>query len=87
MKLRFLGGAGTVTGSRYPVSDEERRLLVDCGRYQGVKTLRPTAIKATEIFCHFHKEHRLNPAQCQSIDEHTVYVRKVEDSIKLDAVR
>jgi metallo-beta-lactamase family protein len=47
----------------------------------------PMAIKATEIFCHFHKEHRLNPAQCQSIDEHTVYVRKVEDSIKLDAVR
>ncbi|PFG09481.1 MBL fold metallo-hydrolase RNA specificity domain-containing protein [Marinobacter sp. LV10MA510-1] len=47
----------------------------------------PMAIKATEIFCHFHKEHRLNPAQCRGIDEHTVYVRKVEDSIKLDAVR
>jgi metallo-beta-lactamase family protein len=40
MKLKFLGGAGTVTGSRYLVSDEEYRLLVDCGMYQGVQTVR-----------------------------------------------
>ena len=40
MKLRFLGGTGTVTGSRYLLSDDKHRLLVDCGMYQGVKTLR-----------------------------------------------
>lgn len=40
MKLRFLGGVGTVTGSRYLLSDDKHRLLVDCGMYQGVKTLR-----------------------------------------------
>ena len=40
MKLQFLGGAGTVTGSRYLLSHEKHRLLIDCGMYQGVKTLR-----------------------------------------------
>ncbi len=40
MKLQFLGGAGTVTGSRYLLSDEKHRLLVDCGMYQSVKNLR-----------------------------------------------
>lgn len=40
MKLRFLGGTGTVTGSRYLLSDDNHRMLVDCGMYQGVKTLR-----------------------------------------------
>ncbi|HAD29944.1 MAG TPA: MBL fold metallo-hydrolase, partial [Methylophaga sp.] len=40
MKLRFLGGTSTVTGSRYLLSDDNHRLLVDCGLYQGVKTLR-----------------------------------------------
>ena len=32
MKLRFLGGTGTVTGSRYLLSDDNHRMLVDCGR-------------------------------------------------------
>lgn len=39
MKLTFLGCAGTVTGSRYLLSDDKHRLLVDCGMYQGVKNL------------------------------------------------
>ena len=30
MKLTFLGGAGTVTGSRYLLHTPERRVLVDC---------------------------------------------------------
>ncbi|MEW6703628.1 MAG: MBL fold metallo-hydrolase [Pseudomonadota bacterium] len=40
MKLNFLGAAGTVTGSRYLVEHDRRRLLVDCGLFQGYKQLR-----------------------------------------------
>jgi metallo-beta-lactamase family protein len=40
LKLTFLGGAGTVTGSKYLVENGGRRLLVDCGLFQGFKTLR-----------------------------------------------
>ena len=39
-KLTFLGAAGTVTGSRYLVEAEGKRLLVDCGLFQGLKELR-----------------------------------------------
>lgn len=39
-KLTFLGAAGTVTGSKYLVEAEGRRLLVDCGLFQGLKELR-----------------------------------------------
>ncbi len=40
MELSFLGAAGTVTGSKYLVSTNGKRILVDCGLFQGVKTLR-----------------------------------------------
>jgi len=40
MKIRFLGGAGSVTGSKYLVSIGDKKILVDCGLYQGVKNLR-----------------------------------------------
>ena len=66
MKLRFLGGAGTVTGSRYLLSDERHRLLVDCGMYQGVKPLRrrnwarfpvdPSSVDAV-VLTHAHIDH------------------------------
>jgi len=66
MKLRFLGGTGTVTGSRYLLSDEKHRMLVDCGMYQGVKTLRrrnwakfpvdPSTIEAV-VLTHGHIDH------------------------------
>ena len=38
--LTFLGGTGTVTGSRFLVEVGGSRVLVDCGLYQGVKELR-----------------------------------------------
>src|ERR1700719_4218491 len=38
--LTFLGAAGTVTGSKYLVEAEGKRLLVDCGLFQGLKELR-----------------------------------------------
>jgi metallo-beta-lactamase family protein len=38
--LTFLGAAGTVTGSKYLVEAAGKRLLVDCGLFQGKKELR-----------------------------------------------
>lgn len=40
MKLTFLGGASTVTGSKTLVSHEGKQVLVDCGLFQGYKNLR-----------------------------------------------
>jgi metallo-beta-lactamase family protein len=39
-KLSFLGGSGTVTGSKYLLELGDRRILVDCGLFQGFKQLR-----------------------------------------------
>ena len=39
-RLRFLGATGTVTGSRYLIESEGKRILVDCGLFQGYKELR-----------------------------------------------
>jgi metallo-beta-lactamase family protein len=39
-RLTFLGAAGTVTGSKYLLEASGRRLLVDCGLFQGGKELR-----------------------------------------------
>lgn len=38
--LAFLGGARTVTGSKYLVSTADATVLVDCGLYQGGRELR-----------------------------------------------
>ncbi len=40
MKLRFLGATDTVTGSRYLLSSEKTKILIDCGLFQGYKKLR-----------------------------------------------
>ncbi len=39
-RLSFLGGAGTVTGSKYLLDTAGTRLLLDCGLFQGLKALR-----------------------------------------------
>jgi len=64
--LTFLGGAGTVTGSKYCVQHEDKRLLVDCGLFQGYKQLRlrnwsplpmaPNLIDAV-LLTHAHLDH------------------------------
>jgi metallo-beta-lactamase family protein len=64
--LTFLGAARTVTGSRYLVESAGRRILVDCGMFQGLKELRlrnwadspvpPAAIDAV-VLTHAHLDH------------------------------
>ena len=66
MHLSFLGGTGTVTGSKYLIETEEHRILVDCGLFQGYKLLRernwapfpvpPDTIDAV-VLTHAHLDH------------------------------
>jgi metallo-beta-lactamase family protein len=39
-QIKFLGAAGTVSGSKYLIDTGETRFLVDCGMFQGPKNLR-----------------------------------------------
>lgn len=64
--LRFLGAAGTVTGSRFLVDTPHARVLVDCGLFQGLKPLRlrnwdpfpidPATVDAV-LLTHAHLDH------------------------------
>ena len=66
IKLQFLGGAGTVTGSKTLVEFNGKKILIDCGLFQGLKDLRelnrssfpvdPTTIDAI-ILTHAHLDH------------------------------
>lgn len=66
VEIQFLGGAGTVTGSKYLLSFNGKKILVDCGLFQGIKTLRLKnwdgfAVDASQIDCilltHAHIDH------------------------------
>ncbi len=64
--LQFLGGAGTVTGSKYLLESGRTRVLVDCGLFQGFKQLRlrnwarlpvdPASLDAV-VLTHAHIDH------------------------------
>ena len=66
MKIHFLGAAGTVTGSKTVIEHNNIRILIDCGMFQGIKSLRelnrePLAIEAETIdfvlLTHGHLDH------------------------------
>lgn len=40
MKITFVGATETVTGSKYLLAFDNKKILVDCGLYQGIKKLR-----------------------------------------------
>ena len=64
--IQFLGATGTVTGSKYLIEHNSRRILVDCGLFQGYKPLRlknwapfpcdPSTIECV-ILTHAHIDH------------------------------
>jgi metallo-beta-lactamase family protein len=66
LSLTFLGAAGTVTGSKHLLEIDGRRILVDCGLFQGLKELRernweplpidPATIDAV-VLTHAHLDH------------------------------
>lgn len=66
VRLRFLGGARSVTGSKYLLELDQKKILVDCGLFQGKKELRlrnwtPLPVDAATIDCvlitHAHIDH------------------------------
>ena len=48
-KLTFLGASGTVTGSKYLVEAANKRLLVDCGIFQGTPELSDRNYKPLSV--------------------------------------
>ena len=64
--LTFLGAAGTVTGSKFLMESADRRVLVDCGLYQGERRwrrlnwedpgVRPGSL-ADVVLTHTHLDH------------------------------
>ena len=74
--IEFLGAVDTVTGSRYLVTTDRARVLVDCGLFQGPKKLRlrnradpgfdPASLDAV-IVTHAHIDHSgYLPRLCQA---------------------
>lgn len=66
MRIQFLGGVQTVTGSKYLIQADKKNILVDCGLFQGYKELRlrnwanlpidPQAIDCV-LLTHAHIDH------------------------------
>jgi metallo-beta-lactamase family protein len=65
-RLQFLGGTGTVTGSRFLLTTSRARVLVDCGLFQGLRELRlrnwdpfpvPAATVDAVVVTHAHLDH------------------------------
>ena len=66
MNIQFIGATGTVTGSKYLLTINSQKILVDCGLFQGLKQLRlrnwaPLPFKPSDIksvlLTHAHIDH------------------------------
>lgn len=66
LNIKFLGAAGTVTGSKFYLEHENLRILIDCGLFQGLKELRllnwedlPVDVSSIDyvILTHGHLDH------------------------------
>lgn len=62
--LKFLGAAGTVTGSKYLLRTQDASLLIDCGLFQGPKDLKdlnwqpfPSGNLDAVLLTHAHLDH------------------------------
>ncbi len=86
MKIKFLGATGTVTGSKYLLTIQNKRILVDCGLFQGYKELRlrnwnrlpiaPADIDAV-VLTHAHIDHTgYTPLLIKNGFKGTIYATK-----------
>ncbi len=64
--VNFLGAAGTVTGSKFLIEAFDKKIMIDCGMFQGLKELReqnwislPIDVKAIDavLLTHGHLDH------------------------------
>lgn len=83
MRITFIGGARTVTGAAYRLETPEAVILVDCGLFQGARTLeernrkieiyRPREVDAV-VLTHAHMDHAgMVPALVKAGYEGPVY--------------
>ena len=58
--ITFYGGVGTVTGSKYLLEHNGKKVLVDCGLFQGLKEIRernwqdPPFVRERDRRGHYH---------------------------------